>query len=237
MTPKPHRCGTGSVTCLFVAGPFRSDVPSRPSRWRWRFWRRTGPAGFRARPARRAVRQLHRSAPRAAAAPRRARTPIRSASATNARSAGQSSNYGGSSTTAAARRPAIACAPATAAISRCKRSGNMTATELCKSFCPAAKTMVFCRQQDRLFGGAQRHALCRSRQRIPLSRGKVDNCTCNGKDAGGLAPLEPERDPTLRPGDIVATNDGLATFNGNGTQDRRIHADRQVRRLERMERA
>ena len=43
----------------------------------------------------------------------------------------------------------------------------------------------------------------------------VDNCTCNGKTAGGLASLKPELDPTLRPGDIVATNEGLVTFNGN----------------------
>jgi hypothetical protein len=43
----------------------------------------------------------------------------------------------------------------------------------------------------------------------------VDNCTCNGTDPYGLATLNPEIDPTLRPGDIVATNDGLAVFTGN----------------------
>ena len=41
----------------------------------------------------------------------------------------------------------------------------------------------------------------------------VDNCTCNGKDGLGLARLgSAVGDPTLRPGDIVATNDGLATY-------------------------
>jgi hypothetical protein len=46
-------------------------------------------------------------------------------------------------------------------------------------------------------------------------RDKVsDGCSCNGKDGLGLARVGPSGDPTLRPGDIVATNDGLATFHG-----------------------
>ena len=42
----------------------------------------------------------------------------------------------------------------------------------------------------------------------------VANCTCNGKDAFGLAPLDVRTDPTLRLGDIVATKDGLASYTG-----------------------
>jgi hypothetical protein len=30
----------------------------------------------------------------------------------------------------------------------------------------------------------------------------------------GLAPLDVRNDPTLRPGDMVATKDGIATFTG-----------------------
>ena len=41
----------------------------------------------------------------------------------------------------------------------------------------------------------------------------VANCTCNGKDGLGLARIEATADPTLRAGDIVATNGGLATYN------------------------
>ena len=91
----------------------------------------------------------------------------------------------------------------------------MSATELCKSFCPAAKTKVFA-------GSKIDHSVASDGTRYAdldnafLYRERtVDNCTCNGKDAFGLAPLKPELDPTLRPGDIVATNDGLATYNGN----------------------
>jgi hypothetical protein len=43
----------------------------------------------------------------------------------------------------------------------------------------------------------------------------VKNCTCNGKD-GGLAHLDATSDPTLRPGDIVATDNGLAIYSGRG---------------------
>jgi hypothetical protein len=46
----------------------------------------------------------------------------------------------------------------------------------------------------------------------------VDGCTCNGQSATGLAKIEVESDPTLRPGDIVTTKDGQSVFKG----DRRL---------------
>jgi hypothetical protein len=42
----------------------------------------------------------------------------------------------------------------------------------------------------------------------------VANCTCNGRDAFGLAPFQMATDPTLRPGDIVVTNTGLMAYTG-----------------------
>jgi Protein of unknown function (DUF2865) len=47
----------------------------------------------------------------------------------------------------------------------------------------------------------------------------VAGCTCNGKDAVGLARVEPEKDPTLRSGDIVAGENGLVV--ANKSADRR----------------
>ena len=47
----------------------------------------------------------------------------------------------------------------------------------------------------------------------------VAGCTCNGKDPVGLARVEPEKDPTLRSGDIVAGANGLVV--ANKTADRR----------------
>ena len=41
----------------------------------------------------------------------------------------------------------------------------------------------------------------------------VAGCTCNGKDPVGLARVEPEKDPTLRSGDVVAGANGLVVAN------------------------
>ena len=96
-----------------------------------------------------------------------------------------------------------------------RSNGGMTAAELCKSFCPAAKTKIFSGSKidHSVASDGTRYADLDNafvyRERI------VENCTCNGKDALGLAPINTETDPTLRPGDIVATNGGLATFTGN----------------------
>ncbi len=44
----------------------------------------------------------------------------------------------------------------------------------------------------------------------------VAGCTCNGKDAYGLVPLDAAKDPTLRAGDIVATEAGMVAYRGEG---------------------
>src|SRR5438874_1287610 len=47
----------------------------------------------------------------------------------------------------------------------------------------------------------------------------VPQCTCNGKDAFGLAAIGVADDPTLRPGDMVATQRGLMAFTGARSRD------------------
>jgi len=83
--------------------------------------------------------------------------------------------------------------------------------ELCRSFCPASNTAVFHGSKIDTAVGPRgmryadlEHAFL-YRQRV------VDNCTCNGRDPFGLARIDVKEDATLRPGDIVATNDGLTT--------------------------
>ena len=46
----------------------------------------------------------------------------------------------------------------------------------------------------------------------------VTNCTCNGKNALGLASFDVKRDPTLRPGDIISTKEGLLAYTGRSQQ-------------------
>ena len=86
--------------------------------------------------------------------------------------------------------------------------------QLCQAFCPAARTRTYS-------GSAINHAVARDGTRYAdldnafLYREKVvPDCTCNGKDAFGLVRVQVTSDPTLHPGDIVATNEGLVAVLG-----------------------
>jgi hypothetical protein len=99
-----------------------------------------------------------------------------------------------------------------------RRRAGMSVAELCQSFCPSSKTMVFS-------GSRIDHAVAPNGQRYASLKGAylyrervVEGCTCNGNDPLGLAQVEIADDPTLRPGDIVATNDGLATYHGRSSK-------------------
>jgi hypothetical protein len=98
---------------------------------------------------------------------------------------------------------------------------NATPVETCRAMCPASKTKVF-------FGSEIGAAVAKDGARyadldnaFTYRKQLVANCTCNGKDAFGLAPFDLSSDPTLRPGDIVSTKDGgLAAYAGrSGTVD------------------
>ena len=95
-----------------------------------------------------------------------------------------------------------------------QRHAGSAPAELCKSFCPAAKTMVFSGSKIDT-AVAQNGTRYADLDNAFAYRDKVsDNCSCNGKDGLGLARVETSGDPTLRPGDIVATDNGLATYTG-----------------------
>src|SRR6201988_4649386 len=91
---------------------------------------------------------------------------------------------------------------------------NGTPAETCRAICPYSKTKVFVGSE---IGAAvaqdgQRYATLDSA--FLYRKQLVANCTCNGKDAFGLTSFDVKRDPTLRPGDIVATKDGLLPYTG-----------------------
>jgi len=96
-----------------------------------------------------------------------------------------------------------------------QRSFAVSPAEQCRSFCPAAKTKI-------LGGNSINHAMAADGTRYAnlenafLYRKRVvENCTCNGRDAFGLARLDVASDPTLRAGDIVAINGGFAASTGS----------------------
>jgi hypothetical protein len=89
-----------------------------------------------------------------------------------------------------------------------------TPAETCRAICPYSKTKVF-------FGAEIGSAVASDGQRytnldtaFTYRKQLVVNCTCNGKDVFGLAPLDVRSDPTLRAGDLVSTKDGLAAYTG-----------------------
>jgi hypothetical protein len=95
-----------------------------------------------------------------------------------------------------------------------QRHSGSSPAELCKSFCPSARTMVFSGSKidTAVAPNGTRYA---DLDNAFAYRDKVSHdCSCNGKDGLGLARVEPSSDPTLRPGDIVATDNGLATYSG-----------------------
>src|SRR6202011_4551628 len=104
-------------------------------------------------------------------------------------------------------------------------AGNATPVQTCSAMCPAAKTKVF-------YGGGEIASATDASgarytsldQAFAYRKALVPACTRNGKDAFGLAPLDVMTDPTLRPGDIVATADGLKAFEG-GKRDTHKAAD------------
>jgi len=91
---------------------------------------------------------------------------------------------------------------------------NATSVETCRAMCPASKTKVF-------FGSSIDSAVAGDGARYAdlgnaylYRKHLVARCTCNGRDAFGLAPFEKPSDPTLRPGDIVVTANGLMAYAG-----------------------
>jgi hypothetical protein len=97
-----------------------------------------------------------------------------------------------------------------------QRHAGTTPADACRSFCPATKTMVFSGSKidTAVAQNGTRYADLDSA--FAYRDHVIDNCSCNGKDGLGLARVDTTGDPTLRPGDIVATTGGLATYNGSG---------------------
>jgi hypothetical protein len=92
--------------------------------------------------------------------------------------------------------------------------GNASAVQMCQAFCPASPTRVF-------FGSSIDNAVTATGERYAESENAFAyrkalraDCTCNGRDAAGLAPVDLTLDTSLRAGDVIATTDGLVAYSG-----------------------
>ena len=90
--------------------------------------------------------------------------------------------------------------------------GSASPAQMCQAFCPASPTKVF-------FGSSIDGAYSQSGERYADSENAFAyrkelraDCTCNGRDPAGLAPVDLALDSSLRPGDVIATTDGLVAY-------------------------
>lgn len=93
------------------------------------------------------------------------------------------------------------------------RGGN-SPVAMCQAFCPASEAKVF-------FGSNIDRAISMDGERYSETKNAYayrkalsPDCTCNGRDPAGLAPIDLSMDSTLRAGDIIATGTGLVAYSG-----------------------
>lgn len=86
---------------------------------------------------------------------------------------------------------------------------GVSAAQACQAFCPASHTRLYS-------GSGIDHAVASDGSRYAdldtaylYRKELVAGSNCNGRDQFGLARIDVNTDPTLRPGDIVATRSGL----------------------------
>ncbi len=92
--------------------------------------------------------------------------------------------------------------------------GIATPVQMCQAFCPASATKVF-------FGSTIDNASSSSGERyadtenaFAFRKALRADCTCNGRDPAGLAPVDLSLDTSLRSGDVIATSSGLVAYSG-----------------------
>ena len=89
---------------------------------------------------------------------------------------------------------------------------NATPIELCGAMCPGSRTGIF---QGSVIDDAYSEEGTRYGDlpnAFAYRQHLVPDCTCNGKDGFGLASIDAQSDPTLQPGDVVATSSGLMAY-------------------------
>jgi hypothetical protein len=90
-----------------------------------------------------------------------------------------------------------------------QRAANVQPAQICSSLCPASKTKVFAGPDISRAVAADGVNYSALQTAFRYRDETVEDCTCNGRTAYGLAAMDAGEDPTLRAGDLVATAAGL----------------------------
>ena len=92
--------------------------------------------------------------------------------------------------------------------------GNASPVQMCQAFCPASPTKVFYGSNIDGATSASGERYADSENAFAYRKALRADCTCNGRDAAGLAPVDLTLDASLRAGDMIATTDGLVAYSG-----------------------
>jgi Protein of unknown function (DUF2865) len=92
--------------------------------------------------------------------------------------------------------------------------GNATPVQVCQAFCPASATKVFYGSTIDGAASSTGERYADSESAFAYRKALRADCTCNGRDPSGLAPVDLTLDTSLRAGDVIATNDGLVAYSG-----------------------
>src|ERR1700694_5446715 len=87
--------------------------------------------------------------------------------------------------------------------------GNATPVQMCQAFCPASSTKVFFGSTIDGASSATGERYAESENAFGFRKALRADCTCNGRDPAGLAPVDLALDTSLRPGAVIATSNGL----------------------------
>src|SRR5436305_3003413 len=92
--------------------------------------------------------------------------------------------------------------------------GGATPVQMCQAFCPASATKVFFGSSIDGASSSTGERYADSENAFAYRKALRADCTCNGRDPAGLAPVDLALDSSLRPGDVVATSSGLVAYSG-----------------------
>ena len=91
---------------------------------------------------------------------------------------------------------------------------GLSAAQSCHVFCPSAKTVLYSGSQIDSAVANDGSRYTDLDNAFLFRKQLAAGSTCNGRDHFGLTRLDVNNDPTLRPGDVVATKTGLMAYTG-----------------------
>jgi uncharacterized protein DUF2865 len=92
--------------------------------------------------------------------------------------------------------------------------GNASPVQMCQAFCPASLTKVFFGSSIEGASSSTGERYADSENAFAYRKALRADCTCNGRDPVGLAPVDLTLDSSLRQGDVIATTSGLVAYSG-----------------------